>query len=153
MLNEVSKGFFLKIMNKSAVFWLEFLSKRFRPGLISGVTSTGKSHWKVCIRHAYMTMSEVIVLISIASDIAPQKGIWQEYYWNFLFDTLSPLTNISQAQYNKCGWWSFIFLAKSLVLPFVEAVAWFPDKKKTALCNTGQIHQQYLYAKIWGKTT
>ena len=74
-------------------------------------------------------MSEVIVLISIASDIAPQKGIWQEYYWNFLFDTLSPLTNISQAQYNKCGWWSSIFLAKSLVLPFVEAVAWFPNKK------------------------
>ena len=101
-------------------------------------------------------MSEVIVLISIASDIVPQKGVWQEYYWNFLFDTLSPLTNISQAQYNKCGLWSFIFLAKSLVLPFVEAVAWFPDKKKkekTALCNTGQIHEQYLNDKICGKTT
>ena len=100
---------------------------------ISGVTSTGKSHWKVCIRHAYMTMSEVIVLISIASDIAPQKGIWQEYYWNLLFDTLSPLTNISQAQYNKCGWWSFILLAKSLVLPLVEAVAWFPERKNSSL--------------------
>lgn len=81
-------------------------------------------------------MSEVIVLISIASDIAPQKGIWQEYYWNLLFDTLSPLTNISQAQYNKCGWWSFIFLAKSLVLPLVEAVAWFPNKKKKQLSVT-----------------
>ena len=75
-------------------------------------------------------MSEVIVLISIASDIAPQKGIWQEYYWNLLFDTLSPLTNISQAQYNKCGWWSFIFLAKSLVLPLVEGlIPWLKKKQ------------------------
>ena len=153
MLNEVSKGFFLKIMNKSAVFWLEFLSKRFRPGLISGVTSTGKSHWKVCIRHAYMTMSEVIVLISIASDIAPQKGIWQEYYWNFLFDTLSPLTNISQAQYNKCGYGEASFCLQSRSCS--PSSRQLPDslKEKTALCNTGQIHQQYLYAKICGKTT
>ena len=75
-------------------------------------------------------MSEVIVLISIASDIASQKGIWQEYYWNLLFDTLSPLTNISQAQYNKCGWWSFIFLAKSLVLPLVEGLIPRLKKKK-----------------------
>ena len=132
-------------MNKKAVFWFEFHCKRFRPGPSSVELQLGK---KACIRHT--STSEVIVLISIASDVASQKVIWQEYYWNFLFDILFTHEH-RQAQYNKRGWRSLIFHAKSLVLPFVEAIHASPTKKEFSVTQDKFTSSNIFSPKFAGK--